>query len=42
MAMFLGCAAHFAWHGNLTYQTLAIVSLANAIIISYTKAGRRT
>jgi len=38
MAMFLGCAAHFAWHGNLTYQTLAVVALANAIIISYTKA----
>jgi CDP-diacylglycerol--glycerol-3-phosphate 3-phosphatidyltransferase len=38
MAVFIGCAAHFAWHGNLTYQLLAMIALGNAVLISYVKA----
>lgn len=38
MAICVGCAAHFAWQGNLTYQALAILSLCNAVLISYLKA----
>lgn len=38
IAIFLGCALHFAWHGNLTYQLLAMLALCNAVLISYVKA----
>lgn len=37
-AIYLGCAIHFAWHGNITYQILAFVALGNTFLISYIKA----
>ena len=38
MAIFLGCALHFALVGNLTCETLAVVALCSAFLISYVKA----
>ena len=38
MAIFIGCAVHFALVGNLTGQVLAMVVLCNAFLISYVKA----
>jgi len=38
IAIFLGCALHFALIGNLTLQMLAIVALADSFLISYVKA----
>lgn len=38
MAIFLGCALHFALIGNLTCQVLAVAALCNAFLISYVKA----
>ncbi len=38
MALFGGCALHFAWHGNVTYVALSIAALSNAVMISYVKA----
>ena len=38
MAVYLGCALHFAWQGNITYQLLAILALCGAVLISYIKA----
>lgn len=36
--LFLGIGIYYARHGNLTYQLLATVAMANALLISYTKA----
>ena len=36
--LFLGIGIYYARHGNLTYQVLASVGMANALLISYTKA----
>lgn len=38
MAIFLGCAVHFALAGNLTGQVLALIALCNGFLISYVKA----
>jgi len=38
MAIFLGCALHFALQGNLTAQALALVALCGSFLISYVKA----
>ena len=38
IAIFLGIAWYFAWHGNLTYTVLAYVALCNTFLISYIKA----
>jgi len=38
MAVYTGCAVHFALHGNLTYTVLAIAAMTNAYMISYVKA----
>lgn len=38
MAIFLGCALHFALLGNLTGEILAIIALCNSFLISYVKA----
>ncbi|MFH1749134.1 MAG: CDP-alcohol phosphatidyltransferase family protein [Planctomycetota bacterium] len=38
MAIYLGCALHFAMSGNLTYQFLALIAMCNAFLISYIKA----
>lgn len=38
IAIFVGCAAHFTWHANLTYQVLSLLALCNAFLISYVKA----
>jgi phosphatidylglycerophosphate synthase len=38
MAVYLGCAVHFAWQGNVTYQVLALLALSNTNMISYVKA----
>ena len=38
IAIYLACAVHFAWVGNLTYNLLAIVAMANTFLISYVKA----
>jgi CDP-diacylglycerol---glycerol-3-phosphate 3-phosphatidyltransferase len=38
MAIYIGCAWHFAWQGNVTYQLLAVLALCNACLISYIKA----
>ena len=38
VAIYLGCALHFAWQQNVTYQMLAVVALCNAVLISYIKA----
>lgn len=35
--LFLGISFYYARLGNLTYQILAIVAMANALVISYTK-----
>ena len=36
--LFLGIGFYYARFGNLTYQLLATVGMANALLISYTKA----
>ena len=36
--LFLGIGIYYARQGNLTYQLLATVAMANALLISYTKA----
>ena len=36
--LFLGIGIYYAGEGNLTYQVLASVGMANALLISYTKA----
>ncbi len=36
--LFGGIGFYYALHHNLTYQVLAVVAMANALIISYTKA----
>ncbi|MFQ5805124.1 MAG: CDP-alcohol phosphatidyltransferase family protein [Phycisphaerae bacterium] len=38
MAIFLGCALHFALVGDLTGGVLAVIALCNAFLISYVKA----
>lgn len=38
MAIYIGCAWHFAWQGNVTYQMLAVLALCHACLISYVKA----
>jgi len=38
MAVFLGCAAHFAWRGNVTYVLLSGLGLIATVQISYVKA----
>ncbi len=35
--LFLGIGIYYARYGNLTYQVLATVGMANALLISYTK-----
>ena len=37
-AVFMACAVHFAWTGNVTYVCLSLLALANAYLISYVKA----
>ena len=36
--LFLGIGFYYAWQQNLTYQALSVVGMANALVISYTKA----
>ena len=36
--LFLGIGIYYARQGNVTYQVLAMVGMANALLISYTKA----
>lgn len=38
MAIYVGCALHFIWQGNVTYQLLAVLALCHACLISYVKA----
>ena len=38
MLLFIGIGIYYARQGNLTYQILATVGMANALIISYAKA----
>jgi len=38
IAVWFGCALHFAARGNVTYNALAIAAMANALLISYIKA----
>ena len=38
IAIYLGCVVFFAWRGNVTYQILAVVAVANTFLISYVKA----
>ena len=37
-AVFMACAVHFAWTGNVTYVCLSLMALANAYPISSVKA----
>ena len=36
--IFVGCAVHFSFAGNVTYVTLSLTAAANAVLISYVKA----
>jgi CDP-diacylglycerol--glycerol-3-phosphate 3-phosphatidyltransferase len=36
--IFAGIATYYAWHGNVTYVLLAMISFCNAFAISYTRA----
>lgn len=42
IAVYLGCAVHFAMIGNVTYVTLAVVAMCNSYMISYIKARAET
>ena len=38
LAIYVGCALHFAVVGNLTYVALSLLGLSNALLTSYVKA----
>jgi CDP-diacylglycerol--glycerol-3-phosphate 3-phosphatidyltransferase len=38
IALFLGCAAYYSAHSNVTYNLLAVMAMANALLISYARA----
>ena len=38
LAIYVGCALHFALVGNLTYVALSLLGLSNALLTSYVKA----
>jgi phosphatidylglycerophosphate synthase len=38
LALYVGCAAHFALHGNATFAALSLVAFGAATMVSYTKA----